>query len=85
MSVALFWWNKFGPLAQQSGRERTLAIPTTRAGDVAVPTSANAPEVRLGTCLGPQLFPTERQLQNRHTCKQTRAAALAKWRGLLAA
>lgn len=30
-------------------------------------------------------FPTERHLQNRDTCKQTRAAALAVWRGLLAA
>ena len=30
-------------------------------------------------------FPTERHLQNRNSCKQTRAAALAEWRGLLAA
>ncbi len=30
-------------------------------------------------------FPTERHLQNRNTYKQTRAAALAEWRGLLAA
>jgi putative transposase len=30
-------------------------------------------------------FPTERHLQNRKTYKQTRAAALAEWRGLLAA
>ena len=30
-------------------------------------------------------FPTERHLQNRSTYKQTRAAALAEWRGLLAA
>jgi putative transposase len=29
--------------------------------------------------------PTERHLQDRTTCKQTRAAALAEWRGLLAA
>ena len=30
-------------------------------------------------------LPTERHLQNRDTYKQTRAAALAEWRGLLAA
>lgn len=30
-------------------------------------------------------FPTERHLQNRNIYKQTRAAALAEWRGLLAA
>ena len=30
-------------------------------------------------------FPTERHLLNRYTYKQTRAAALAEWRGLLAA
>ena len=30
-------------------------------------------------------FRTERHLQNRDTYKQTRAAALAEWRGLLAA
>ena len=30
-------------------------------------------------------FPTERHLQNRDTFKQIRAAALAEWRGLLAA
>jgi putative transposase len=30
-------------------------------------------------------FPTKRHLQNRNTYKQTRAAALAEWRGLLAA
>jgi putative transposase len=30
-------------------------------------------------------FPTERHLQNRDTYKLTRAAALAEWRGLLAA
>ena len=30
-------------------------------------------------------FPTERHLQNRHHFKLTRAAALAEWRGLLAA
>ena len=30
-------------------------------------------------------FPTERHLQNRGQCKLTRAAALAEWRGLLAA
>ena len=30
-------------------------------------------------------FPTERHLQNRDTYKTTRAAALAEWRGLLAA
>jgi putative transposase len=30
-------------------------------------------------------FQTERHLQNRHACKTTRAAALAEWRGLLAA
>lgn len=30
-------------------------------------------------------FPTERHLQNRDTYKQSRAAALAEWRGLLAA
>jgi putative transposase len=30
-------------------------------------------------------FPTERHLQNRNTCKQTRAAALEEWRGLLVA
>jgi putative transposase len=30
-------------------------------------------------------FPTERHLQNRDTYKKTRAAALAEWRGLLAA
>ena len=30
-------------------------------------------------------FPTERHLQNRNTYKQTRATALAEWRGLLAA
>jgi putative transposase len=30
-------------------------------------------------------FPTERYLQKRDTYKQTRAAALAEWRGLLAA
>jgi hypothetical protein len=30
-------------------------------------------------------FPTERHLQNRNAYKQTRAAALAEWRGLLAA
>jgi putative transposase len=29
-------------------------------------------------------FPTERHLQNRDTYKQTRAAALAEWRGLFA-
>ena len=31
------------------------------------------------------LFATERHLQSRETYKQTRAAALAEWRGLLAA
>jgi putative transposase len=30
-------------------------------------------------------FPTERQLQDRNTYKQIRTAALAEWRGLLAA
>jgi putative transposase len=30
-------------------------------------------------------FPTERHLQNRVHCKKSRAAALAEWRGLLAA
>ena len=30
-------------------------------------------------------FPTERRLQDRNTYKQTRAAALTEWRGLLAA
>ncbi len=30
-------------------------------------------------------FPTERHLQNRNTYKETRAAALAEWRSLLAA
>ncbi len=30
-------------------------------------------------------FPTERHLQNRNAYKKTRAAALAEWRGLLAA
>ena len=30
-------------------------------------------------------FPTERLLLDRNACKQTRAAALAEWRGLLAA
>jgi putative transposase len=30
-------------------------------------------------------FPTERYRQNRNTYKETRAAALAEWRGLLAA
>ena len=30
-------------------------------------------------------FPTERHLQCRNTYKMTRAAALAEWRGLLAA
>lgn len=30
-------------------------------------------------------FPTERHLQSRDHYKQTRAAALAEWRGLLAA
>jgi putative transposase len=30
-------------------------------------------------------FPTESHLQNRYTYKQTRAAALAEWCGLLAA
>jgi putative transposase len=30
-------------------------------------------------------FPTERHLQNRDHFKQSRAAALAEWRGLLAA
>jgi putative transposase len=30
-------------------------------------------------------FPTGRHLQDRSAYKQTRAAALAKWRGLLAA
>ncbi len=30
-------------------------------------------------------FPTERHLQDRNAYKQTRAAALAEWRGLLAA
>ncbi|MCB6179645.1 DDE-type integrase/transposase/recombinase, partial [Rhodobacter sp. Har01] len=30
-------------------------------------------------------FPTERHLQDRNTYKQARAAALAEWRGLLAA
>ena len=30
-------------------------------------------------------FPTERHLQDRNTYKQIRAAALAEWRGLLAA
>ena len=30
-------------------------------------------------------YPTERHLQNRDTYKMTRAAALAEWRGLLAA
>ncbi len=29
-------------------------------------------------------FPTERHLQDRDAVKQTRAAALAEWRGLLA-
>ena len=31
------------------------------------------------------LFPTERHLQHRDRYKLTRAAALAEWRGLLAA
>jgi putative transposase len=30
-------------------------------------------------------FPTERHLQDRNACMQARAAALAEWRGLLAA
>ena len=30
-------------------------------------------------------FPTERHLQDRNTYKETRAAALVEWRGLLAA
>ena len=43
-----------GALAKQPGRNPAPAIPTTRAGDVAVPTHAKIAEVRLSACLGPQ-------------------------------
>ena len=43
-----------GALAQQPRGELALTIPTTRAGEVAVPAYANVTVVRLSACLGPQ-------------------------------
>ena len=58
------------------GREFAPAVPTTRAGDVAVPAHTNVAEVRLHASIHNH-FPTERHLQNRNTHKITSAAAHA--------
>jgi putative transposase len=55
-----------------------------RASDVAVPARANVTEVRRSEALAHNHFLMERHLPNRNDDNQTRAAALAEWRGRLA-
>lgn len=63
---------------------RSTTDPKTRTGNVAGPAHANVADVRLSPCLGPQPLSDGRHHQDRNTFKQTRAAALTDWSGLLA-
>ncbi|MCB6180173.1 IS6 family transposase [Rhodobacter sp. Har01] len=76
---------EMGRWLNNRARELTPAVPPTRAGNVAFPRMRTLQKLVSVHASAHTHFPTERHLQNRNTYKQTRAAALAEWRGLLAA
>ena len=72
------------PLAQQSGREFTSAIPTKRTCNDPLQAHANLAEIRCCPRFHSHHFNLDRSLSQRDHFKANRTAALNEWRGLCA-
>ena len=81
-----YWWNRFGPMfAAELRRNSHLTFRRRERAMLRFRRMRTLQKFASVHTSVHNHFPTERHLQNRDTYKQTRAAALAEWRGLLTA